>query len=63
MSNLLVTVMVWQELEENIKADVENARDYAKYLGVDRLGIVEIHDGLERYYLIKKEDFNEWFGD
>ena len=63
MSKWLVTIESHDELPESIKTVVADARDFAIMLGVDRLGIAEIVDGEEVYYVIRKGDFDEWFGD
>jgi len=63
MDKWLVTIESHDELPESIKVVVADARDFAIALGVDRLGIAEIKDGEEWYYVVRKEDFEEWFGD
>ncbi|MHA2263574.1 MAG: hypothetical protein ACXAEN_14355 [Candidatus Thorarchaeota archaeon] len=63
MSKWLKTIIVYTELPARLKWDVEDARDQGQYLGVDQLGVAEIRDGEDKYYLIRKDDFEEWFGD
>ena len=63
MSKWLATIESHDELSESVKQVVADARDFAIMLGVDRLGIAEIVDGEETYYVVRKGDFEEWFGD
>ena len=64
MGKWLVVAKCFTELSEVVKDVVEDARDQAEYLGiVDRLGVAEIQDGEESYYVVRKDDFEEWFGD
>lgn len=63
MSKWLVTIESYDTLPESIKKVVADARDFAIMLGVDRLGLAEIRDGEEIYYVVRKGDFEEWFGD
>lgn len=50
-------------IPEIIKSRVEDARDMATSIGIDMLGLVEISDGDDRYYVIRQDDFEEWFGE
>lgn len=63
MSKWLATITAPASLPEIVKELVEDARDQAIHLGVDCLGVVEIVDNGESFYVIRKGDFNEWFGD
>jgi len=63
MNKWLSVIQTWAEIPEIIKDAVENASDAAEHLALDKLGLAEIIDGDESYYVIKKDDFEEWFGD
>ena len=63
MDRWFVTIEVHDVLPESIKQVVADARDVAISLGVDRLGIANITDGEETYYIMRKGDFEEWFGE
>lgn len=63
MNKWLVVAVCYLDISDAIKDIVDDARDTALALGVDRLGVAEIVDGEEVYYVMRKEDFEEWFGD
>ena len=63
MSRWLNIMKITVRIPEIIKTRVEDARDVATSLGIDMLGLVEISDGGERYYVIRQDDFEEWFGE
>jgi len=64
MNEWLVIAVCYTEIPGVIKDIVDDASDTAAYVGItDKLGLAEIIDGDESYYVIKKDDFEEWFGD
>ena len=65
MRDWLTIVKVKSMLPHGIKAAVEKARDISVHLGLGMtlLGLAEIQSGKDVYYVVSKDDFNEWFGD
>jgi len=63
MRKWLVTVTRRLHIPEDVIDAVDDARDQALHLGVERLGVAEILDNGNVFYVIRKEDFREWFGE
>ena len=63
MGKWIKIITIWTDILPALKRAVEDAFDQAKYLGLDELGILEMRSGKDSYYVIRKDDFEEWFGD